>query len=58
MSKIPKVRRIQMDCTETPEAHVFKADLPGINKEEIIGWTRSWQVSAGKGREEYEETRL
>ncbi|KAK1426815.1 hypothetical protein QVD17_15495 [Tagetes erecta] len=25
----------RVDWKETPEAHVFKADLPGINKEEV-----------------------
>ncbi|KAK1660657.1 hypothetical protein QYE76_048816 [Lolium multiflorum] len=25
----------RVDCQETPEAHVFKADLPGVKKEEV-----------------------
>nr|AFY06920.1 cytosolic class I small heat shock protein HSP17.4I [Phlegmariurus fordii] len=49
----------QIDWLETPEAHIFKADLPGLKKEEIkvqVEDGRSLQVSGERKKEEVEKT--
>ncbi|KAM7490788.1 hypothetical protein LguiA_033709 [Lonicera macranthoides] len=41
----------RIDWKETPEAHVFKADLPGVKKEEVR-WRLKWKSSLDQRREE------
>ena len=42
----------------TPEAHVFKADLPGLKKEEVkveVGEGRILQISGERSKEQHEK---
>ncbi|XAR60674.1 hypothetical protein NMG60_11034142, partial [Bertholletia excelsa] len=48
----------RVDCKETPEAHVFKADLPGLRKEEVkveIEDDRVLQISVERNAEKEEK---
>ncbi|KAJ7299325.1 hypothetical protein O6H91_02G040100 [Diphasiastrum complanatum] len=49
----------RVDWVETPEAHVFKADLPGLKKEEIkvqVEDGRTLQISDKCKKEEVDNT--
>ncbi|XP_021845597.1 17.4 kDa class I heat shock protein-like [Spinacia oleracea] len=48
----------RIDWRETPEAHVFKADLPGLKKEEVkveVEDGKVLQISGERSRESQEE---
>ncbi|KAB2596208.1 16.9 kDa class I heat shock protein 2-like [Pyrus ussuriensis x Pyrus communis] len=49
------IANTRVDWKETPEAHVFKADLPGIKKEEVkveVEDGRVLQISGERSREQ------
>ena len=49
----------RVDWKETPEAHVFKADLPGVNKEEVkveLEDGRILQISGQRSKEKEKKT--
>ncbi|KAK4480243.1 hypothetical protein RD792_013307 [Penstemon davidsonii] len=58
-SETSAVATTRIDWKETPESHVFKADLPGLKKEEVkveVEDGRVLQISGEKNREQEEKT--
>ncbi|KAI3496910.1 hypothetical protein L1887_39288 [Cichorium endivia] len=52
------IANVKIDWKETPEAHIFKADLPGLKKEEVkveVEDGRVLQVSGERNRENEEK---
>jgi HSP20 family protein len=52
------VANTQIDWRETPEAHIFKADLPGLKKEEVkvqVVDGRTLEISGERKKEEVQK---
>ncbi|KAF6161036.1 hypothetical protein GIB67_007677 [Kingdonia uniflora] len=57
-SETAQFANTRIDWCETPEAHVFKADLPGINKEEVkveVEEGKVLQISGERSRDKEEK---
>ncbi|XP_021620134.1 class I heat shock protein-like [Manihot esculenta] len=57
-NEISTFANVEVDWKETPEAHVFKADLPGLKKEEVkveIEEGRVLQISGERSVEDEEK---
>eukprot|EP01018_Ginkgo_biloba_P017613 Gb_37643 [translate_table: standard] len=53
--EVSAVASTQIDWKETPDAHIFKADLPGLKKEEIkieVEEGRILQITGERSKEE------
>lgn len=58
-SETTAIANTKIDWKETPEAHIFKADLPGIKKDEVkveVEEERVLQISGERSKEEEEKT--
>ncbi|KAJ1389166.1 HSP20-like chaperone [Sesbania bispinosa] len=58
-SETAAIANVRIDWKETPEAHVFKADLPGVKKEEVkveIEEGKVLQISGQRTREKEDKT--
>ncbi|GAB4824387.1 hypothetical protein Ancab_007274 [Ancistrocladus abbreviatus] len=56
--EISQFANMQIDWKETPEAHIFKADLPGLKKEEVkveVEEGRIVQISGERNKEQEEK---
>ncbi|XXG66360.1 hypothetical protein AAC387_Pa05g3858 [Persea americana] len=54
-SETTAIANTKIDWKETPEAHIFKADLPGIKKDEVkveVEEERVLQISGERSKEE------